>query len=376
MTFIKTSGFMLELIHKYAVESLNLQYRTITPAMKRTRLFRRAKNAGCPVINLNAGHQTAATVLSQDLGNDEPLHEHSKGSSKKNIKKEATPLLESEPNDYSCQNKSPMTKQQRPSGLAKKKTRAKVDLDLMKEELKQLEDPPKTDLEKEISVNRLNYEFYDTPCEELAQNLLGKVLVRRLDNGSVLRGRIVETESYLGEIDAASHTFNNRVTPRNIPMYMPPGTIYVYMTYGMYFCFNISSGGKGAAVLLRALEPLDNMEKMQENRLFLQKSKNKEKKIKDFHIYELCNGPSKLCTAFQIDKDCCKYSLCTWKKMWIEDDPSYPREDMRIIKTARIGIDSVGAEWASKPLRFYIYGNSSVSKRDKKSEENVVSDSK
>ncbi|XP_011307098.1 DNA-3-methyladenine glycosylase-like isoform X2 [Fopius arisanus] len=360
---------MLALIQKFGVKSLDEQYRAISQ-MKRARLFRRAKDTRT-VINLNAGHQTDVNV--------HPLEEIEE-STKKSRKKRIDLPPEPDRDDYSCESKSKnklkfenisknLCKDENPKVLAKK-TRAKVDLDSMKEELKQLEDPPETDLEKEISVNRLNYEFYDTPCEELAQNLLGKILVRRLDNGIVLKGRIVETESYLGEIDAASHTFNNRVTPRNIPMYMLPGTIYVYMTYGMYYCFNISSGGKGAAVLLRALEPLENTEEMQNNRLSLLKSK----RTKDFRTHELCNGPSKLCTAFRINKDSCKYSLCTWKKMWIEEDPGYPREDIKIIKTSRIGIESVGAEWSKKPLRFYIYGNSSVSKRDKKSEDNLIID--
>lgn len=124
---------------------------------------------------------------------------------------------------------------------SKGKLRAVVDLQMMKKELSQLEDPPMTPWEKELSSNRLQYKFFDTPCEELAQQLLGKVLVRYLENGTILKGRIVETEGYLGAIDKASHTYQNKVTPRNLPMYMPPGTIYVYMTYGMYHCFNISS---------------------------------------------------------------------------------------------------------------------------------------
>lgn len=78
----------------------------------------------------------------------------------------------------------------------------------------------------------------------LMEKLTGKVLVRKLENGTILKGRIVETESYLGVEDKASHTYKGKVTPRNIPMYMPPGTIYVYFTYGMYHCFNISSQGE------------------------------------------------------------------------------------------------------------------------------------
>lgn len=68
--------------------------------------------------------------------------------------------------------------------------------------------------------------------------------MRKLEDGSILKGRIVETESYLGIIDKASATYQGKVTPRNIPMYMIPGTIFVYLTYGMYHCFNISCQGK------------------------------------------------------------------------------------------------------------------------------------
>lgn len=90
---------------------------------------------------------------------------------------------------------------------------------------------------------RLDENFYDTTCEEMAKSLLGKVLVRRLDDGTIVRGRIVETEGYLGGEDAASQSYNGKVTLRNEPMFMKPGTVYVYMTYGMYHCFNISSKG-------------------------------------------------------------------------------------------------------------------------------------
>lgn len=90
---------------------------------------------------------------------------------------------------------------------------------------------------------RLDAQFYDQPCEELAKSLLGKILVRRLDDNTVVKGRIVETECYLGGQDAASHSFNGKLTTRNEPMFMKPGTAYVYMTYGMYYCFNISSKG-------------------------------------------------------------------------------------------------------------------------------------
>ncbi|XP_047356915.1 DNA-3-methyladenine glycosylase-like isoform X4 [Vespa velutina] len=249
--------------------------------------------------------------------------------------------------------------------VTRKKIRAIVDLKMMKEELKQLEDPPVTPWEKEISSSRLPFEFFDTPCEQLAQHLL--------ENGTILKGRIVETEGYLGAVDKASHSYQNKVTPRNIPMYMSPGTIYIYMTYGMYYCFNISSQeylgkilGDGSAVLIRALDPLEGTEYMSNQRILKKKSNMSKGTIKDLKVHELCNGPSKLCMSFQLHKSHNKYSLCTWKGLWIEDDSF--QEKIKIVKCARIGIDSCGPEWSNKPLRYYIYGNKSVSKRNKKAE--------
>ncbi|XP_076381403.1 putative 3-methyladenine DNA glycosylase isoform X2 [Megalopta genalis] len=248
----------------------------------------------------------------------------------------------------------------------KNKPRAVVDLKMMTEELKQLEEPPSTDWEKEICLNRLPFSFYDSPCEELAQNLLGKILVRYLENGTVLKGRIVETEGYLGVIDKASHTYQKKITPRNMPMYMSPGTVYVYMTYGMYHCFNISSQGEGCAVLIRALEPLEGIECMASQRTSKRTSGVPKKPLKDLKTHELCNGPSKLCMAFQLHKKHSKYSMCSWKGLWIENDNV--NMEINIVKCPRIGIEGYGEEWTKKPLRYYIYGNKAVSKRNKEAE--------
>ncbi|XP_033214785.1 DNA-3-methyladenine glycosylase-like isoform X2 [Belonocnema kinseyi] len=247
-----------------------------------------------------------------------------------------------------------------------KANKLKENVEMIKEELKQLEDPPLTKWEINIMSARLPYSFFDTPCEELAQNLLGKILVRKLENGTILKGRIVETESYLGTVDKASQTYEYRVSARNLPLYMPPGTINVYFTYGMYHCFNISSQGDGTAVLIRGLEPLEGLDQMTENRNSKKKSNSKQFR-KEFKSHELCNGPSKFCMAFSLEKKHSKYSLCSWKGLWIEEDKTN-QEEIKIIHCKRIGIDSCGAEWANKPLRYYIYGNNSVSKRDKKAE--------
>ncbi|XP_069485209.1 DNA-3-methyladenine glycosylase [Ambystoma mexicanum] len=114
--------------------------------------------------------------------------------------------------------------------------------------------------------SRLGPEFFDRPCVTLAQALLGQVLVRKLPCGTELRGRIVETEAYLGGEDAASHSAGGRRTDRNVAMFMSPGTLYVYQIYGVYYCLNISSQGEGAAVLLRALEPLHGQDTMTQSR--------------------------------------------------------------------------------------------------------------
>ena len=97
--------------------------------------------------------------------------------------------------------------------------------------------------ESKYGHERLKDCFYDVSCIELAKGILGKILVRRLNDGTILKGRIVETECYLGGEDKASHSYNGRLTERSKPMYMKPGTIYVYLTYGLYHCFNISSQG-------------------------------------------------------------------------------------------------------------------------------------
>ncbi|XP_073504021.1 DNA-3-methyladenine glycosylase [Phyllobates terribilis] len=206
---------------------------------------------------------------------------------------------------------------------------------------------------------RLLSDFYQKPCSDLAKSFLGQILVRRLPDGTELRGRIVETESYLGGEDEASHSRGGKRTERNVAMYMKPGTIYVYQIYGMYFCMNVSSQGDGAAVLLRSIEPIEGLDTM---RKFRNVKRNVQKPLKD---KELCNGPSKLCQAFAIEKSFDRQDLANNLSTWLEDGPEILEED--IVSCARIGIGNAG-EWTRKPLRFYIKGNKFVSVRDKTAE--------
>lgn len=131
--------------------------------------------------------------------------------------------------------------------------------------------------------------------------------------------------------------------------------------------------GEGAAVLLRAVEPVTGLEKMSVLRssYHLKRKKNstsgKPNKT-DYKLHELCNGPSKLCISFDIDIETFnKNHLSDCSDMWIEEGTE-KITDSSIICSTRIGIDSAGAEWAGKLLRFYVFGNKCVSIRDKKRE--------
>ncbi|XP_012271923.1 uncharacterized protein LOC105695161 isoform X3 [Orussus abietinus] len=249
----------------------------------------------------------------------------------------------------------------------KGRPRAVVDLETMKKELKQLEDPPITNTEKQLSSLRLPLSFYDIPCEELAQNLLGRVLVRRLENGTILKGRIVETESYLGGVDKASQSYLNRVTPRNLPMYMQPGTIYVYLTYGMYHCFNISCQEPGTYVLVRAVEPICNLQYMELLRNTRLKVDRQEKEmvqdVGTIDSTELCNDPFKLCTAFFIERDALNgKELQSSTEIWLERDLLY--KSVTIVSAPRVGIPPSEEAYEINLSRFYILGNACVSQRD------------
>jgi DNA-3-methyladenine glycosylase len=136
----------------------------------------------------------------------------------------------------------------------------------------------------------LGISFYDRKSMIVAEDLIGKTLVRILPDGQELEGNIVETEAYGGSRDPASHAFRG-ISKRNEVMFGRPGRAYIYFTYGFYYCLNIVSNPgktKASAVLIRAIEPVKGIEFM-------------EKQRKTNFLTSLTSGPGKLCQALSID---------------------------------------------------------------------------
>ena len=202
----------------------------------------------------------------------------------------------------------------------------------------------------------LEKDFFKQGALDLAKDLLGKILVRECD-GRILKGKIVETEAYIGEIDKASHAYNGRRTERTEPLFREGGIAYVYFIYGKYFCFNVISGieNKGEGVLIRAIEPLNEFDYLAEKRFnqnYDELTKAKEK--------ALTNGPSKLCLAYSIDKSDNYKKLYEKGNLYIEDN--YEDNLFEIVESKRIGID-YGEEAIDFLWRFYIKDNKYVSKK-------------
>lgn len=202
---------------------------------------------------------------------------------------------------------------------------------------------------------RLTKDFYDKDALLLSKDLLGKILVHKVD-GHILKGKIVETEAYIGALDKASHAYNNRRTERTAPLFGPAGISYVFFIYGMYNCFNIISGkeNEGEGVLIRALEPVNDLEYMS-----LLRYKKPYSELKKAQIKNLTNGPGKLCIAMSINKTNNWDDLTSSEDFYLEYGEEISLTD--IVDSKRIGIDY--AEEARDFLwRFHIKDNPYVSK--------------
>jgi DNA-3-methyladenine glycosylase len=199
-----------------------------------------------------------------------------------------------------------------------------------------------------VRLRTLPTAFYRRPAEEVSRDLLGRYIVRRLD-GERLVARIVETEAYLGEGDRASHAWHGRVTKRNRALFERGGTSYVFLIYGMYYCFNAVTGEKGraSAVLVRAIEPVEGAGKMAELRRLKRAPRPGE----------LGGGPGKLCMALAIDRLYDGVSLAGRELRLTHGEPACEE----IAVGPRVGVNYAG-EAAAWPLRFALEGNPHVSK--------------
>ena len=176
---------------------------------------------------------------------------------------------------------------------------------------------------------RLERAFYARPTLVVARDLLGKTLVH-----TERRGRIVEVEAYVGPDDRASHARVGR-KGRAAIMYGPAGFAYVYLVYGMHFCFNVVTEADNypGAVLIRAIEPAASEERG--------------------------NGPALVCRALRIDRSCDGLDLTT-SDLYLEDEDTLPDTLVRV--GPRIGVDYAG-EWAAHPWRFWVADSQHVSRR-------------
>jgi DNA-3-methyladenine glycosylase len=182
-----------------------------------------------------------------------------------------------------------------------------------------------------IATPALPRAFYERPTAQVARDLVGTLLA--CETRGVLRvGRIVETEAYLGPHDRASHSSRGR-TPRNASMFGEAGRAYVYLVYGMHHCFNVvTEGGAGAAVLVRALEPVEGCRGR-------------------------TGGPGLLCRALGIDRRLDGADLAGPRLRIL---PRAPGDAPRLVAGPRVGVDYAGA-WARRRLRFHEAGSPWVS---------------
>ncbi|MDX1503390.1 MAG: DNA-3-methyladenine glycosylase [Thermoanaerobaculia bacterium] len=195
---------------------------------------------------------------------------------------------------------------------------------------------------------RLPLSFFRRGAAEVAPDLLGRYLVRRLD-GTRLVARIVETEAYLGAPDPASHARGGLRSARNESLYLPGGHLYVYLIYGLHHCANAVTGEAGGAdaVLLRAAEPVAGEEVMAARRGLSRPRPG-----------DLLGGPGKLCQALGIDRSLDGVRLDRGALTVAAGKPVAAAE---IAVGTRIGVDYAG-EAAAWPLRFAVAGCRHVSR--------------
>jgi DNA-3-methyladenine glycosylase len=198
------------------------------------------------------------------------------------------------------------------------------------------------------NLKKLDHSFYDRKnVIQIARDLMGKILVTQFD-GIRTSGRIVETEAYNGVGDRASHAFGGRRTNRSEHLYGSPGTVYMYICYGMHHLFNVVTNKKDTphAILIRALEPMEGINYM---------LKRVRKPKPD---YTLTKGPGNLARALGLSKIHTGCNLFS-DEIFIEDDGLRYKKD-EIAASKRIGVEYAGKD-AELLYRFIVKGNPYVS---------------
>lgn len=198
-------------------------------------------------------------------------------------------------------------------------------------------------------MKKLTRDFYQRDACLVARELLGKLLVHTTAEGRAA-GVIVETEAYIGAYDKGAHSYPNKRTARTEVQFGPGGFAYTYQIYGMHTCFNVVTNEENVpeAVLIRALEPIEGIARMERRR----KGKNRK---------DLCNGPGKLCQALDITKSQYGADLCG-EALFIEEFQTIPDGD--VLVSPRINID-YAEECRDYLWRYFIRDNAFVSKAPK-----------
>ena len=218
-------------------------------------------------------------------------------------------------------------------------------------------------MEKLQNMPRLPREFFARDGLIVAKELLGKILVHETSEG-IVRGIITEVESYMGVEDKGSHTYGGRRTERTEPMFHKGGTSYVYFTYGMYHCMNITTGWENVpqAVLIRGVIPADpeSEERMMKLRLDVVRRRLEKKQVDTEAVLKrrekairknLADGPGKLCIAMEVTKADNDVDMVESSIFYVTEGIEIKPEDIKAGK--RIGID-YAEEAADYLWRFYL----------------------
>ena len=200
-------------------------------------------------------------------------------------------------------------------------------------------------------AKRLPREFFVRDGLIVAKELLGKILVHETSLGTI-RGVITEVEAYMGVEDKGSHTYGGRRTERTEPMFFLGGNSYVYFTYGMYYCMNITTGHKEdpQAVLIRGVVPLDDEFRERMMALRVAASKRGAGKTLEKH---LADGPGKMCIAMEITKAQNAVDMIKSDELYVTEGMEVKPQD--ILTGKRIGID-YAEEAADYLWRFFLKG--------------------